>query len=92
MSARLSTPLSDLSLEDRFRGEKNEKENVTEKPTSPNVNTSKDVELLEICESTKENNNSVENGVSTLPQNKRNSSHNSSYHPTIDFSGTINYI
>ena len=94
MAERLSVPLAELSLEDRFRTKDPQKENAPEKETPITTGKCNYVEVLEIDQVTKENNNSDETDGKPLPKNNQSASPllQSSYHPSMDFAGTINYI
>ena len=61
---------------------------------SKNKDTEKEIELLEINEGTNKNNNKQDLDAATLTSNKASDSPllSSSSNPTMDFSGTINYI
>ena len=61
---------------------------------SRNKDTKKEIELLETTDSTNKNNNKQGQDAATLTSNKASDSPllSSSSNPTMDFSGTINYI
>ena len=61
---------------------------------SRNKDSEKEIELLETTEITNKNNNKQENDAATVTSNKASDSPllSSSSNPTMDFSGTINYI
>ena len=90
----LSVPLADVSMEDRFY--KKNKESLSEnKDDIQETNTGeKEIEVFEINESTKENNNSDQTDSSKVPNNKKSESPllGPTSNPSINFSGTINYI
>lgn len=91
---QLSVPLADVSMEDRFY--KKNKDNLSENEGDvQETNTGeKEIEVFEINESTKENNNSDLTDSSKVPNNKKSESPllGPTSNPSINFSGTINYI
>ena len=81
-------------MEDRFykSNKNNLEENIVE--GSENDTGEKEIELFEINENANKNNNKDETDATNMPSNKKKDSPllDSAKNPTLDFSGTMNYI
>ena len=89
----LSVPLANVAMEDRFNKKNKENLSDNEENIQENNTGEKDIELLTI-ESTKENNNTDQTDSTKIATNGKSESPllGSTSNPTMDFSGTINYI
>ena len=92
----LSVPLANVAMEDRFN--KKNKDNLcgNENNIQENNTGEKDIELLDVSTngSTKVNNNTDLTDSSKIATNKKSESPllGTASNPSMDFSGTINYI
>ena len=89
----LSVPLANVAMEDRFNKKNQENLSDNEDNIQENNTGEKDIELLTI-ESTKVNNNTDLTDSTKIATNGKSESPllGSTSNPTMDFSGTINYI
>ena len=94
VAEHLSVPLANVTLEDRFNKKNDQSKNVSENLELKVEDSDKEIELLEKTESATKDNTKQEQESATLSSNKTSDSPllNSSSNPTMDFSGTINYI
>ena len=95
MAAHLSVPLASVGLEDRFYKTKKDEDRIANKnDTSKDKDGDTEIELLNVSEGDKN-----DNSKGAIDAANSESKHKSDSppllpgsHPTMDFSGTINYI
>ena len=95
MAEHLSVSLANVTLDDRFNKKTDPKKTKSENHTTTKEGGEKEMELLEIIDGGEKKNNDLDEiDAATLPADKKSDSPllTSSSNPTMDFSGTINYI